>query len=159
MKSHEKCSSGLDIDIREQFTFFASDKTLARLLVKLADRSINIAAIMLSKDKSGKNFVRLVPGDTDSQTKETLHSLREILEGLHIHFKQEAVIAFANIPAGVPGTINEIFGILWCRTEVKALYNGENDSLYISVSNIRKALEALSEKHIRRCSSECTCCE
>ncbi len=52
------------------------------------------------------------------------------------------------ISPGVPGQINAIFGALWRKLNVKAIYVGEDTKIYIDVSNIREAIETLSQEEI-----------
>ncbi|AGX04625.1 MULTISPECIES: hypothetical protein [Bacillaceae] len=148
----------IDIDIRRQFIFYASDKKLALVLEKLAHMSVNITGILVAKDKSRKNFVRLVAGAPEGQTQESLRAARRILHNLGIRYKEiEIIVANTETPAGVPGFINQIYGLLWCRTEVKALFFGEENAIFITVSDVRKAIEALTQHCARRCSTDSYC--
>ncbi|QQZ08661.1 hypothetical protein [Heyndrickxia vini] len=143
------------IKLRTQFTFMVDDVTLSCILSGIAENSVNIAAFFTTKDARNANFVRLVVGSSESESAEDLSVVVKTLKSLQVRFKEEKVIALSTIPAGIPGGYNRVIGSLWCKTKLKSFYVGENNIIYINVSNIRKAIEILSNENLEQCPKEC----
>lgn len=144
-----------DIEYRTEFTFIVNDETFDCILKEIANNSVNIVGIILTKSRDHKNFVRLVSGTTESQSKRDLKVVKEALESFNVKFKEETVLALLNIPAGIPGVFSKIYGSLWCKVEVKSFYIGEKDSIFLNVSNIKKATEVLKKDNLEQCENNC----
>ncbi|XZF77555.1 hypothetical protein ACSBO6_08415 [Bacillus sp. AL-1R] len=132
-----------DIEYRTQFTFIVNDETLNCVLKGIANDSVNIVGILMTKSGENNNFVRLVPGTTESQNKRDLKVVRESLESTNVKFKEETILAILNIPAGTPGVFSKIYDNLWRKVGVKSFYIGEKDSIFLTVTNVKKATEIL----------------
>ncbi|PGL66796.1 hypothetical protein [Bacillus sp. AFS055030] len=85
-----------DIEYRTQFTFIVNDETLNCVLKGIANDSVNIVGILMTKSGENNNFVRLVPGTTESQNKRDLKVVRESLESTNVKFKEETILAILN---------------------------------------------------------------
>jgi len=144
-----------DIEFRTEFAFIVDDETFNCILKKIANDSVNIVGILVTKSRDHKNFVRLVPGTTESESKRDLKVVKDALESSNVKFKEETIIAILNIPAGIPGVFSKIYGSLWCNVEVKSFYIGEKDSLFFNVSNIKKATEILKKDNLVQCENDC----
>jgi len=144
-----------EIEYRTQFTFTASDQTLSNILNDIAKHSVNLLALTTTKNRDKKNFVRIVAGTTETETNRDLNVVRKTLDSHNVSFKEETIIALLNIPPGVPGVFNQLYGSLWCKVQVKSMYLGENDIVFFNVSNIKKATEILSQETLKRCQNDC----
>ncbi|GGI15505.1 hypothetical protein [Gottfriedia solisilvae] len=144
-----------EIEYRTQFTFTASDQTLSNILNDIAKHSVNLLALTTTKNRDKKNFVRIVAGTTETETNRDFNVVRKTLDSHNVSFKEETIIALLNIPPGVPGVFNQLYGSLWCKVQVKSMYLGENDIVFFNVSNIKKATEILSQEILKRCQSDC----
>ncbi|MEH7455469.1 hypothetical protein [Gottfriedia acidiceleris] len=144
-----------DLEYRIQFTFMVNDETLSCVLKDIANDSVNIVGILLTKSGENNNFVRLVPGTIESQNKHDLKVVREVLESFKVKFKEETIFAILNIPPSIPGVFSKIYGSLWCKVGVKSFYIGEKDSIFITVSNIKKATDILLSDYLIQCENHC----
>lgn len=156
-RSYDRKSKQLIYEIvyRTQFTFIANDQTLSCVLNDIAKESVNLVSLTPTKSRDKNNFVRLVAGTSESENNRDLSVVRESLESLHVAFKEETIIAIPNIPAGISGVFNTLYGSLWCKVEVKSIYLGENDIILINVSNIKRATEILSQENLKQCQNDC----
>jgi hypothetical protein len=91
--------------IRTEFSFITDDQTLAVILDAIADESVNISGYFTTRTKGGQNFVRLVPGTNESESKRDLQVVRKMLLALKIRFNKEKIITISNsrLPAGIQG--------------------------------------------------------
>jgi hypothetical protein len=148
--------------IRTQFSFVVNDPTLSQILSGIAAQSINITGYLQTKHfkiknkdhyniVSNNNIVRLVVGSPDSETNADLIGVRKVLNSLGVKFQEKEVIQVLEVIPGVPGVINGIFGALWCKVTVNALYFGEETRLFIDVSDTKKALQILSQAPVKQC--------
>ncbi|MEH6936476.1 hypothetical protein V7056_01315 [Bacillus sp. JJ664] len=144
-----------EIEYRTQFIFTANDQTLSNILNDIAKHSVNLLALTTTKNRDKKNFVRIVPGTTETEANKDLNVVRKTLNSFNVSFKEETIIALFNIPPGVPGVFNQLYGSLWCKVQVKSMYLGENDIVFLNVSNIKKATEILSQENLKRCENDC----
>ncbi len=142
-------------NIRTQYTFLANDRTLSCILSGIAKKKINITGFLQTKIRNHFNFVRLVVGSPDAETKHDLRVARQVLTSLGVKFQEEKVIQVLRITPGVPGVINRIFGALWCKVKVKSFYIGEETRLFLNVSNIHKAIKILSQTKVVQCPKTC----
>ncbi|WP_085991222.1 hypothetical protein [Oceanobacillus senegalensis] len=144
------------ISIRTEFSFITDDKTLAVILDTIADESVNISGYSTTRTKNNKNFVRLVPGTSESESKRDLRVVSNTLQALRTRFKMEKIITISNnrIPDGIPGGFSNLYNQLWCRVEVISFYLGEDGYIYLHVSNIKKALDILLKKNVKPCPSK-----
>lgn len=138
--------------IRTQFSFFADDKALARVLAGIAGRDISITGYLQTKlpedarrRNSSSNFARLVVGSPDAETAAELDGVREVLRALDIEFQEAPVIQVLLIAPGVPGILSGIFGALRRKVTVGAMYIGEDTRIFVDASDICKALFILSQ--------------
>ena len=156
MGNTRKVKRNSDIIIRTEFSFVVSDPVLASILSAIAQANVNIAGFYTNKTKTNKNFVRLVPGLAEVETKRDVQVLRKTLRAQKIHFREQKVITVSpdRIPSGVPGGYSNIYSILWCRVKVKSFYVGEGDFVYLNVSNVKKALAILSRANVKPCNTK-----
>ncbi|MBT2698522.1 hypothetical protein J7E79_13995 [Bacillus sp. ISL-40] len=144
-----------DLNFRMQFTFMADDRTLACILRQIAANAVNLVSLVITKSRNKNNFIRLVAGTSESETSRDLRVVRKTLQSQHITFKEEEIITISNIPAGIPGVFSRFYNSLWCKVEVKSVYLGENDIIFINVSNVKKAVEILSQQNLIPCQNDC----
>ncbi|MGD0154184.1 MAG: hypothetical protein ABSC17_10615 [Thermacetogeniaceae bacterium] len=149
--------------IRTQFSFIADDHTLSSILSNIANMGITITGYMQTRliylDNNDKNehhpkqnIVRLVAGNAHSETSSDLSGVRDALASLHVDFQEKAILQALGIILEIPGQISTIFGALWCKVAVFALYNGEENTLFVDTSDTCKALLILSQASARLCS-------
>jgi hypothetical protein len=145
-----------DLNIRTEFSFIVSDPVLASILSAIAQANVNIAGFFTNKTKTNKNFVRLVPGTAEVETKRDVQVLRKTLQAHKIQYKEQKVISISpnRILPGVPGGYSLIFSSLWCRVKVNSIYLGEEHYIFVNVSNIKKALAILSKENVKPCSTK-----
>lgn len=158
---------GFTFKIRTQFSFIIDDSTLSSILSDIAKQGISITGYLQTKslkthnkckNNFNSNFVRLVVGSHDAENSSDLLGVRNVLDCLGVEFQEKSVIQVVQIIPGIPGVINGIFGSLWCKVTVNALYYGEETRLFIDVSNICEALLILSETLIEECPKQCGPC-
>lgn len=164
-------NSGFSYKLRTQFSFIAEDRTLSLILSGIAEQAINITGYLQTKSfetgvkscnamVSKCNLVRLVVGSPDAETSRDLLGVTRVLRSLGVSFLQKEVIQVLEIQPGVPGVINSIFGALWCREQVNAIYLGEETRLFLDVANNTKAIQILSQTPVRQCIQKPkTCCK
>ena len=122
---------------------------------EIAGNTVNIAGFFTTKDTNNKNFARLVAGSSESESTHDLFVVTKALNNFDVRFIEEKVIALSAIPAGIPGGYNRVIGSLWCKVKLKAFYVGENNIIYINVSNIKKAIKILSQENLQQCPKKC----
>ncbi len=144
-----------EIEYRTQFTFTANDQTFSNILNGISTHTVNIVGLTTTKNRNKNNFVRIVAGTSETETNRDLNVVRKTLNSQNVSFKEETIIALLNIPAGVPGVFNLLYGSLWCKVDVKSIYLGEKDIVFLNVSNIKKATEILSQENLKRCQNNC----
>jgi hypothetical protein len=150
--SDEKMSNRcLDFNIRTQFTFTATDRDLNRILSGLAEESVNINGYFQTLAGKKFNFVRMAVGTSTAETERDIRIVRKTMKSAGVRFKENQVIQVVNLTAGVPGQINAIFSTLWCKMQVRAIYLGEDNNLYLDVSNIGNAIRLLSKENPPQC--------
>ncbi len=142
--------------LRTQFTFIANDITLSCILSGIAENSVNIAGFFTTRNANNINFVRLVAGSSESESMEDLLVVTKTLKSFHVKFEEEKVLALATIPAGIPGGYNRVIGSLWCKMKLESFYVGEDNIIYLNVSNIKKAIEILSQENVKQCPKNCS---
>ncbi|WP_088014699.1 hypothetical protein [Gottfriedia acidiceleris] len=152
---HQVAQLKFDIEYRTQFTFIVNDDTLSCILRDIANDSVNIVGILQTKSGENNNFVRLVPGTTESENKRDLKVVRKVLAIFNVKYKEETIIAILNIPPGIPGVFSKFYASLWCKVGVKSFYIGEKDSIFLNVSNIKKATEILKNDNLVQCENHC----
>lgn len=143
-----------EVEYRTQFTFTANDQTFSNTLNGIAKHSVNLVGLTATKNRDQKNFVKIVAGTSESETNRDLNVVRKTLGSQNVSYKEELIIALSNIPAGVPGVFNQLYGSMWCEVEVKSIYLGENDIVFLNVSNIKKATDILMQENLKRCQND-----
>jgi hypothetical protein len=161
-------NGGFVFKIRTQFSFVVDDRTLSCFLSGIAKLEINITGYMQTKlfeinnnrknISSNCNVVRLVVGSPDSENDTDIIGVRNVLDTLGINYQVNPVIQVLEVPPGVPGAINGIFGALWCKVIVNAIYPGEETRLFIDASDNYEALLILSESPLVECPKQCRPC-
>ncbi|WP_436242052.1 hypothetical protein [Paenibacillus sp. LjRoot56] len=141
--------------IRTQFIFLAKDRMLSCILAKVARQRVNITAITVIKKHNHSNSLRLVAGSPDTESPSDLWIVRSILKSFGVKFREEKVVQVKNITPNVPGVFNSIFGAVWCRVKVKAMYDGEQNASFLNVSDVKKTIRILSQKNVRQCPKNC----
>ncbi|MDN4071829.1 MULTISPECIES: hypothetical protein [Fictibacillus] len=139
--------------LREQFLFVASDETIACILKELEDLGGNITAFEQTRAAGNRNFlntVRLVAGSAEDKSCEDLWNLKKILKKFSVCYRQKTIIQFILTP-GIPGQISAIYHLLWCRVCINSIYIGEDNTLYMAVSDIEKAHRILSNPNSKPC--------
>ena len=139
--------------IRTEFSFITDDRTLAAILAAIANESVNISGYFTTRTKDGQNFVRLVPGANESESKREIKVVRRTLQAKKIRYNKEKIITVSTsrLPAGVPGGYSILYNSLWCRVEVRSFYSGEGDFVYLNVSNIKEVLDILLDENVMPC--------
>ncbi|MGD6781805.1 hypothetical protein ACQCT3_19835 [Sutcliffiella horikoshii] len=141
----------LDFNIRTQFTFTVSDRDLSRILNGLAEESMNINGYFQTLAGKSFNFVRMVVGTSAEESERDIRVVRKVMKWVGVRYRENQVIQLLDSTSGVPGQVNAIFGTLWCKMQVRAVYLGEDNNIYIDVSNIGHAIRLLSEEAPPRC--------
>ena len=139
-------STCLNFNIRTQFTFTVSDQDLSRVLNGLAEQSVNINGYFQTLSGKNFNFVRMVVGTSAEESERDIRVVRKVMKQVGVRYKENQVIQLLDSVSGVPGQVNAIFGTLWCKMQVRALYLGEDNNIYLAVSNIGYAIRLLSEE-------------
>lgn len=159
-------NGGFTFKIRTQFSFIVDDPTLSYILSGIAKQEINITGYLQTKLfeiennnpnnlYSNCNVVRIVVGSPDSENSSDLLGVRKVLDRLGVKFQEKSVIQAVDIPPGIPGIINGIFGALRCKVIVNAIYIGEETRIFIDASDIREALLILSQTPLEQCPKQC----
>ncbi|TYS67845.1 hypothetical protein FZC76_14915 [Sutcliffiella horikoshii] len=143
-------SACLNFNIRTQFTFTVSDWDLSRILNGLAEESVNINGYFQTLAGKKFNFVRMVVGTSEERERD-IHAVRKVMKLVGVRYRENQVIQLLDSISGVPGQINAVFSTLWCKMQVRAVYLGEDSTIYLDVSNIGYALRFLSEENPPRC--------
>ncbi|NMH72159.1 hypothetical protein HF078_03625 [Bacillus sp. RO2] len=141
----------LNFNIRTQFTFTVSDRDLSRILNGLAEESVNINGYFQTLAGKKFNFVRMVVGTSAEERERDIRAVRKVMKRVGVRYRENQVIQLLDSISGVPGQINAIFGTLWCKMQVRAVYLGEDSTIYLDVSNIGYAIRLLSEENPPRC--------
>ncbi|WP_404469492.1 hypothetical protein [Sutcliffiella horikoshii] len=141
----------LDFNIRTQFTFTVSDRNLSRILNGLAEDSVNINGYFQTLAGKKFNFVRMVVGTSVDESERDIRVVRKVMKQVGVRYRENQVIQLLDSVSGVPGQVNAIFDTLWCKMQVRAVYLGEDNNIYLDVSNIGYALRLLSEENPPRC--------
>ncbi|QFT87527.1 hypothetical protein FIU87_02585 [Bacillus sp. THAF10] len=141
----------LGFNIRTQVTFTASDRELSKILNGLAEAGVNINGYFQTLAGKRNSFVRMVVGTTSEETERDVRTLRKVLRIVGVRYRENQVIQLLDPVSGVPGQLNAIFGTLWCKMQVRAIYLGEDSTIYLDVSNIGLALKLLSKENPPRC--------
>jgi hypothetical protein len=143
--------------LKTQFTFCVNDNLLSCILSNIADCGINLNGYeqtSFQKHDIKFNLIRLVPGTTEAQSKKDVLTVKEILRDSGVRFQQKTVIQLLELPSAVPGQVSMIFAALWCRVKVFAIYIGEDNTLFLDVSNNKRAVCILSQDNVEPCCKE-----
>lgn len=153
MEISNKRLENTGIIIRTEFSFITDDQTLASILAMIAEGEVNISGYFTTRTKDKQNFVRLVPGTNDSESKRDLQVVRKTLQALNVRFCKERIVTISSteVPAGIPGGYSHIYSKLWCRVDVRSFYQGEGHFVYLNVSNLGKAVEILLDDNLGPC--------
>ncbi|UAL47848.1 hypothetical protein K7887_02445 [Sutcliffiella horikoshii] len=141
----------LDFNIRTQFTFTVSDRNLSRILNGLAENSVNINGYFQTLAGKKFNFVRMVVGTSVDESERDIRVVRKVMKQVGVRYRENQVIQLLDSISGVPGQVNAIFATLWCKMQVRAVYLGEDNNIYLDVSNVGHAIRLLSEEEPPRC--------
>ncbi|KMJ57256.1 hypothetical protein AB685_17810 [Bacillus sp. LL01] len=141
----------LDFNIRTQFTFTVSDRDLSKVLNGLAEESVNINGYFQTLAGKKFNFVRMVVGTSADEPERDIRIVRRVMKQVGVRYRENQIIQLLDRVYGVPGQVNTIFGTLWCKMQVRAVYLGEDNNIYLDVSNIGYAIRLLSEVNPPRC--------
>ena len=141
----------LNFNIRTQFTFTISDRDLSRILNGLAEENVNINGYFQTIAGKNFNFVRMVVGTSTEESESDIRRVRRVMKQVGVRYRENQVIQLLDSVSGVPGQINAIFGTLWCKMQVRAIYLGEDNTIYLDVSNIGYEIRLLSEENPPRC--------
>lgn len=159
-------NGGFTFKLRTQFSCTVDDRTLSLILGGIAKQEINITGYLQTKSlttednnppafSSDWNIVRFVVGSPDAENSSDLLGVRKVLDSLDVQFQEKLVIQVVDIPPGMPGIINSIFGALWCNVLVNAIYIGEETRIFIDTSDIFEALRILSQTPLPQCPKQC----
>jgi hypothetical protein len=143
----------LNYNIRTQFYFKADDKTLSNILNQLTLYRINLngyVSEVLNKNGDLKT-VRVVTGTTEGENEFDIQTMRNILKHYRVRYQEKHVIQVLEILSGPPGQINTLYGALWCKMPVHAVYIGEDTKIYLDVTDMGKALEILTQPNLEMC--------
>ncbi|WP_443142793.1 hypothetical protein [Pseudalkalibacillus sp. R45] len=136
--------------MRTQFTFLTDQRTLSEILNQLATEGININGYEQFAEHQC-NLVKLVVGRSDGESTRDLLVTKSTLRHFGVRFQIKRILQVLNIASGIPGQVNTIYGALYCRVDVDAIYIGENDNLYLEVSDLDKAIWILSQENVPSC--------
>ncbi|MCA1318313.1 hypothetical protein LC085_00190 [Bacillus tianshenii] len=136
--------SNFDFDIRTQFTFQTGYGKLNSVLKGLTDEGININGYFQTIANRKTNFVRMVVGTSEDEDLQELKKVKKILRKYAVKFQEKQVIQVQDLPAGIPGQISAIYGALWSKLQVNAIYLGEDNNLYLDTSHIGQTIKILS---------------
>ncbi|WP_261132076.1 hypothetical protein [Bacillus sp. Marseille-Q3570] len=137
-------------NVRTQFTFMTDHRTLSEILNQLATDGININGYEQIAEHQC-NLVKLVVGRSDGESTHDLLVTKSTLRHFGVRFQTKPILQVLNIASGIPGQVNTIYGALFCRVDVDAIYIGENDNLYVEVSDLDKAIWILSQENVPSC--------
>lgn len=140
--------SNFDFDIRTQFTFQTGYGKLNSVLNGLTEEGININGYFQTVANRKTHFVRMVVGTSDDEDLQELKKVKKILRKYSVKFQEKQVIQILDLPAGVPGQVSTIYGALWSKLQVNAIYLGEDNNLYLDASHIGQAIKILSKINI-----------
>ncbi|BCB02801.1 hypothetical protein [Bacillus sp. KH172YL63] len=140
-----KSKNVFQFQVYRQFTFQVNDRILSSFYNELAMEDINITGLVQVKEKNGTNFVKIVVGTPSQQTYCELETTREVLRSLCVKFQEYDIIQVYGFPPETPGIVNTLYGALWCKVKVRAIYIGEETLLYIDVNDIDKALYIIDQ--------------
>ncbi|MCA0986566.1 hypothetical protein [Guptibacillus algicola] len=146
--------NGFQFQLFRQFTFQTNDQVLSCFFNELASQNINITGYMQAKEANGINFVKVVVGTPSTQTASDLETTRSVLRSLGVKNREYDIIQVFGFPPVTPGVLNTLFGALWCKVNVKAMYVGEESLIFIDVNDIKKALRTLNQSVLKRCPTD-----
>lgn len=140
-----------EVTTRKQYTFNATDKTLALLfneIIRPNTTQVNIVGLFITKVNNKKcNLVKIIVGTTDPNNpsrggagyplspdptrSNKLQNKRfvEVLKEMKIKFSKQTVVQIVdqNVNAGVPGIYRIAYTTLYCNDiKIIASYGGEN---------------------------------
>ncbi|MCS1351198.1 hypothetical protein [Mechercharimyces sp. CAU 1602] len=149
-------SDGFTFMVRRQFTFLADDQTYSCILDALVGVGVNVTAVITRKLPSGLNLNLIVVGPPGENVLQQNILMRGVLRFFGIQSRENNVLQVSDFPPGMPGILSPIFGGLWCEMRVSTIYLGEDNRLYLDVSDIPKAIRILSQTPIKQCPKSCT---
>ncbi|SDN04677.1 hypothetical protein SAMN04487897_101900 [Paenibacillus sp. yr247] len=141
--------------IRTQFTFYTQDRTLSCILSGISGAHVNITGFVQSKKSNRLNLVRLVAGSADVESANDLRIVRKVLASSGVKLHEAKVCQIRKITPGVPGALKAIFGALWCKVKVIAMYAGESNRIFVYVSDLNKAIRTLSQINVHQYKKKC----
>ena len=112
---------------------------------------INITGYIPVKEGSGLHFLKVVVGTSTVQAARDFEVTRRTLRSLGVKFKEKEIIQVFGFPPVTPGVLNTLYGALYCKVNVKSMYIGEDNVLYIDVAQLEKAVRILNQPYLKRC--------
>lgn len=149
-----RMNSSLNYNLRTQFYFMTDQRTLSDILNQLSLYRINMNGYVqteIVRDGSKLNILRIVTGTTEGENEYDLNTMRNILKHYRVRFQEKSVVQVLEILPEAPGQINAIYGSLWCKLSVNAIYVGEDTKIYLDVSDINQTIEILSQPALEMC--------
>lgn len=149
-----KMNSSLNYNLRTQFYFMTDQRTLSHILNQLSLYRINMNGYVQTevvRDDSKLNILRIVTGTTEGENEYDLNTMRNILKHYRVRFQEKLVVQVLEILPEAPGQINTIYGSLWCKLSVNAIYVGEDTKIYLDVSDINQTIEILTQPDLEMC--------
>lgn len=126
-----------DIITLYQFSFITCDSLLSSILLAIADAGINISGYNQVKEKKHE-VVRIIPGVTgESQTREEIDGVSEILKKHGVKFCLKYVLGV--LTPDIPGQLARIQSLLFCRVCIHAVYRDRSERNIYDVNDNEKA--------------------
>ncbi|MDN4593271.1 hypothetical protein, partial [Polycladomyces subterraneus] len=135
--------------------FMVKDRTLSCILSGIAGKQVNITGYLQTRLRHQLNLVRLVVGPPDLERRSDLQVVRNVLRSLCVPFQEKKVLQILRISTRNTRCHQRIFGALWCRVKVKAIYIGEETRLFVDVSKLGRAVRILSQQIGKQCPKRC----
>jgi hypothetical protein len=132
--------------LRQEFSFYANEEELDRVLGFIADEGVTLIAFTITTmDRGDVYFVRMIVGPPSSNSSFANKVAREALHSVCIRYHEKEVIQII-VGEPSPGFGRRILQAL-CPLRLFTTYTGDN-SLILNLSDNRTALKLLRDNNI-----------
>ncbi|QSX06504.1 hypothetical protein JYG23_03325 [Sedimentibacter sp. zth1] len=130
LKKKNSENINLDIDYKLQFTVVLSNANICNLLKSIAEQNINIDGFLFLYNGGNQNVYKFIVGCDYIQTKDIIVSTRKILDNSNISYNEKIItsIRASKTPIGI---LEDIYCTLSSYVDIKSLYLGEKNTLYL----------------------------
>ena len=130
---------------RKQFTFKTSH--LNRILNEIADSKISITAFDIDQIKDNLVSMHLVVGLPSSidNDHEWNRKIKNILRCNNLDYCTNEIIQISGIPSGESGVIRTIYNSLRNKVDIKTIYIGEDNHVFVESNNNEKVVKILKD--------------